>query len=143
MYGQLGLDGAAFPFSLPFCFLTMSSQVAHGLGTEAQGGVSTFVEMLTYRHLPAKDLLLKYTDGWEKGKNGRTRFYDVRLFPFLPSFLNILRYTPLANPLTLLLDPHPRVRPPPNLPHPLRPRRNPLSPRRSPHLRRHRRLCFS
>lgn len=53
--------------------------VAHGLGTEEQGGISTFVEMLSYRHLPASKLLLEYKDGSKLGKNGLTRYYKVNL----------------------------------------------------------------
>ncbi|GAA5832956.1 hypothetical protein JCM11251_000546 [Rhodosporidiobolus azoricus] len=64
------------------CMANSDNMVAHGLGTEEQGGISTFVEMLSYRHLPPSDLLLKYEDKWSKGKNGRTRRYDVPINEF-------------------------------------------------------------
>lgn len=66
--------------------------VAHGLGTEEQGGISTFVQMLSYRHLPAEKLLLEYEDKWKMGRNGLTRHYKVRFpsFWLLQPFLRLL-----------------------------------------------------
>ncbi|CEQ38995.1 SPOSA6832_00461, partial [Sporobolomyces salmonicolor] len=64
------------------CMANSDNMVAHGLGTEEQGGISTFVEMLSYRHLPAEKLLLQYEDGWSGGKNGLTRLYKVPIAEF-------------------------------------------------------------
>jgi len=58
------------------------NMVAHGLGTEEQGGISTFVDMLSYRHLPASKLLLSYEDASKYGKNGCTRYYKVPIAEF-------------------------------------------------------------
>ena len=38
--------------------------------------------MLSYRHLPAKDLHLSYEDGWSGGAHGRTRLYNVPIAEF-------------------------------------------------------------
>lgn len=58
------------------------AQVCHGLGETDQGGKKTFVDMLSYRHLPASKLTLSYTDAWDRGLSGRTRFYDVPIREF-------------------------------------------------------------
>ncbi|GAA6059091.1 hypothetical protein JCM10212_002062 [Sporobolomyces blumeae] len=64
------------------CMANSDNMVAHGLGTEEQGGISTFVDMLSYRHLPAKELLLEYEDRSKLGKNGLTRAYKVPIAEF-------------------------------------------------------------
>lgn len=64
------------------CMANSDNMVAHGLGTEEQGGISTFVDMLSYRHLPASKLLLEYVDGSKYGKNGLTRYYKVPIAEF-------------------------------------------------------------
>ncbi|GAA6001736.1 hypothetical protein JCM10207_002289 [Rhodosporidiobolus poonsookiae] len=71
------------------CMANSDNMVAHGLGTEEQGGISTFVEMLSYRHLPPQKLLLEYEDGWSKGKNGRTRRYKVPINEFDLLFVSL------------------------------------------------------
>jgi len=38
--------------------------------------------MLSYRHLPAKQLELQYIDGWDKGMYGHTRLYKVPIEEF-------------------------------------------------------------
>lgn len=63
---------------LPARSRNSDNMVAHGLGTEEQGGISTFVDMLSYRHLPASNLLLSYEDASKYGKHGCTRYYKVR-----------------------------------------------------------------
>ncbi|BGP12822.1 hypothetical protein JCM10213_008083 [Rhodosporidiobolus nylandii] len=91
------------------CMANSDNMVAHGLGTEKQGGIKTFVEMLSYRHLPASDLLLKHEDKWTKGKNGLTRFYDVPIaeFDLLSTTLTPSSTTevlsPLDGPLTFVV----------------------------------------
>lgn len=60
------------------CMANSDNMVAHGLGEADMGGRSTFVEMLSYRHLPAEDLLLEYEDKWSVGQKGLTRRYKVR-----------------------------------------------------------------
>ncbi|GAA6007096.1 hypothetical protein JCM11491_001507 [Sporobolomyces phaffii] len=64
------------------CMANSDNMVAHGLGTEEQGGISTFVDMLSYRHLPASSLLLKYEDGSKYGASGLTRHYKVPIAEF-------------------------------------------------------------
>ncbi|GAA5864472.1 hypothetical protein JCM3774_005139 [Rhodotorula dairenensis] len=64
------------------CMANSDNMVAHGLGTEEQGGISTFVEMLTYRHLPADQLLVSHEDKWQKGRQGLTRLYHVPIAEF-------------------------------------------------------------
>ncbi|POY71440.1 putative Mannose-6-phosphate isomerase [Rhodotorula taiwanensis] len=64
------------------CMANSDNMVAHGLGTEEQGGISTFVDMLTYRHLPADQLLVPYQDAWNKGQEGLTRLYNVPIAEF-------------------------------------------------------------
>lgn len=64
------------------CMANSDNMVAHGLGTEEQGGISTFVDMLTYRHLPADQLLVPYEDAWHKGQEGLTRLYNVPIAEF-------------------------------------------------------------
>lgn len=61
------------------CMAASDNMTCHGLGPTEQGGIQTFVDMLTYRHLPGKDLLLEYEDGWSKGKHGKTRLYKVSM----------------------------------------------------------------
>ncbi|GAA5849998.1 hypothetical protein JCM8547_000977 [Rhodosporidiobolus lusitaniae] len=91
------------------CMANSDSMVAHGLGSDKQGGLSTFVEMLSYRHLPPKELLLKYEDAWAKGKYGRTRRYDVPIpeFDLLSTTLSPGAATevlsPLDGPLTVVV----------------------------------------
>lgn len=62
--------------------LTSLSAVCHGLGDTTQGSLKTFVEMLSYRHLPTPDLKLSYEDKWSKGTQGNTRRYDVPIREF-------------------------------------------------------------
>ncbi|GJN91693.1 hypothetical protein Rhopal_004716-T1 [Rhodotorula paludigena] len=64
------------------CMANSDNMVAHGLGTEEQGGISTFVQMLSYRHLPAEKLLLEYEDKWKQGRKGLTRHYKVPIAEF-------------------------------------------------------------
>lgn len=71
----------------PVLTCTWVFRVCHGLGETEQGGKQTFVDMLSYRHLPASKLTLKYEDGWQ-GKNGNTRLYRVPITEF-----DILRVT--------------------------------------------------
>ena len=61
--------------------LSLCPRVCHGLGETEQGGKQTFVDMLSYRHLPASKLTLKYEDGWQ-GKDGNTRLYKVPITEF-------------------------------------------------------------
>jgi mannose-6-phosphate isomerase len=56
-------------------------RVCHGLGETEQGGKQTFVDMLSYRHLPSSKLTLSYEDGWQ-GKEGNTRLYHVPITEF-------------------------------------------------------------
>ncbi|KAK9900783.1 RmlC-like cupin [Cystobasidium minutum MCA 4210] len=63
------------------CMANSDNMVCHGLGETEQGGKQTFVDMLSYRHLPASKLTLKYEDGWQ-GKNGNTRLYRVPITEF-------------------------------------------------------------
>lgn len=63
------------------CMANSDNMVAHGLGTSEQGGISTFVEMLSYRHLPAEKLLVSHDDVWSKSENGYARLYNVRGHP--------------------------------------------------------------
>lgn len=58
------------------------NMVAHGLGTEEQGGKKTFVDMLSYGHLPERKLHLDHTDSWPKGVHGRTRRYKIPIEEF-------------------------------------------------------------
>lgn len=60
------------------CMANSDNMVAHGLGTSEQGGISTFVEMLSYRHLPAEKLLVSHDDVWSKAEYGYARLYNVR-----------------------------------------------------------------
>ncbi|GAA6035127.1 hypothetical protein JCM8097_006378 [Rhodosporidiobolus ruineniae] len=92
------------------CMANSDNMVAHGLGTEEQGGIATFVEMLSYRHLPASKLLLEYQDGWTVGKHGRTRYYKVPIAEF--DLLNVSlsngtsaveELLPLYGPLTFVV----------------------------------------
>lgn len=75
---RLEFRNRAHSFSFLSRHRNSDNMVAHGLGTEEQGGISTFVDMLSYRHLPASKLLLSYEDSSKYGKNGCTRYYDVR-----------------------------------------------------------------
>lgn len=50
--------------------------------SQEQGGRKTFVDMLSYRHLPANDLKLTYEDAWSGGVHGRTRLYKVPITEF-------------------------------------------------------------
>ena len=56
--------------------------VCHGLGQTEQGGIKTFVEMLSYRHLPAKQLELQKVEAWDGGNNGATTLYKVPISEF-------------------------------------------------------------
>ncbi|GAA5890702.1 hypothetical protein JCM5296_004813 [Sporobolomyces johnsonii] len=91
------------------CMANSDNMVAHGLGTEEQGGISTFVEMLSYRHLPAEKLLLQYEDRWQGGKNGLTRLYKVPIaeFDLLGTTLSASSpsetLSPLDGPLTFVV----------------------------------------
>lgn len=58
------------------------SMVSHGLGDTEQGGIKTFVEMLTYRHLPAKQLELQKVEAWDGGNTGATTLYKVPISEF-------------------------------------------------------------
>ncbi|GAA5896854.1 class I mannose-6-phosphate isomerase [Sporobolomyces salmoneus] len=64
------------------CMANSDNMVAHGLGTEEQGGISTFAEMLSYRHLPASKLLLEYEDSSKYGEKGATRYYKIPIAEF-------------------------------------------------------------
>lgn len=78
--------------SPPSAQANSDNMVAHGLGESEMGGISTFVEMLSYRHLPAEQLLLEYEDKWSKGQRGLTRRYKVRSACFrLPLSLHLTR----------------------------------------------------
>ncbi|GAA5834039.1 hypothetical protein JCM9279_004199 [Rhodotorula babjevae] len=91
------------------CMANSDNMVAHGLGEADMGGRSTFVEMLSYRHLPAEDLLLEYDDKWSKGQNGLTRLYKVPIaeFDLLATTLTSVSPTetlsPLDGPLTFIV----------------------------------------
>lgn len=84
------------------------NMVAHGLGTEEQGGIATFVEMLTYRHLPADQLMVPHQDAWKQGQQGLTRLYNVPIPEFdlirtsLPASQNE-RLSPLDGPLCIVV----------------------------------------
>lgn len=64
------------------CMANSDNMVCHGLGETEQGGLDTFVDMLSYRHLPAKDLELQWIDSWDGGKKGNTRLYKVPIEEF-------------------------------------------------------------
>ncbi|GAA5955182.1 hypothetical protein JCM3765_003237 [Sporobolomyces pararoseus] len=91
------------------CMSNSDNMVAHGLGTSEQGGISTFVDMLSYRHLPASELLLSYKDRSTHGKNGLTRHYKVPIaeFDLLSVSLSLSSHseiiTPLDGPLTFVI----------------------------------------
>ena len=120
------------------CMANSDNMVAHGLGEADMGGRSTFVEMLSYRHLPAEELLLEYDDKWSKGQNGLTRLYKVRcLFSRSRSqSLRAVLTSILARPPA---GPHRRVRPPLYHAHVRRADRDALAARRAPHVHRHER----
>ncbi|GAA5941148.1 hypothetical protein JCM3775_001318 [Rhodotorula graminis] len=91
------------------CMANSDNMVAHGLGEADMGGRSTFVEMLSYRHLPAEDLLLEYEDKWSAGQQGLTRRYKVPIaeFDLLATTLTSVSPTetlsPLDGPLTFVV----------------------------------------
>ncbi|BGO96634.1 Mannose-6-phosphate isomerase [Rhodotorula toruloides] len=91
------------------CMANSDNMVAHGLGTSEQGGISTFVEMLSYRHLPAEKLLVSHDDVWSKAENGYARLYNVPIaeFDLLAIFLstgrNFERLSPLDGPLCFVV----------------------------------------
>ncbi|GAA5942344.1 uncharacterized protein JCM15063_002977 [Sporobolomyces koalae] len=91
------------------CMANSDNMVAHGLGTEEQGGISTFVDMLSYRHLPASKLLLEYQDKSPLGHQGLTRHYKVPIAEFdlvsisLASSSTQETLKPLDGPLTFVV----------------------------------------
>ncbi|BGP04779.1 Mannose-6-phosphate isomerase [Rhodotorula toruloides] len=91
------------------CMANSDNMVAHGLGASEQGGISTFVEMLSYRHLPAEKLLVSNDDVWSKSENGYARLYNVPIaeFDLLAIFLstgrNFERLSPLDGPLCFVV----------------------------------------
>ncbi|GAA5984156.1 hypothetical protein JCM5350_005435 [Sporobolomyces pararoseus] len=91
------------------CMANSDNMVAHGLGTSEQGGISTFVDMLSYRHLPASELLLSYEDESKYGNNKLTRHYKVPIAEFdllsvsLSSSSRFETITPLDGPFTFVV----------------------------------------
>ncbi|TNY21072.1 RmlC-like cupin domain-containing protein [Rhodotorula diobovata] len=95
---------------VPSAQANSDNMVAHGLGESEMGGISTFVEMLSYRHLPAEQLLLEYEDKWSKGQRGLTRRYKVPIaeFDLLATTLTSVSestetLSPLDGPLTFIV----------------------------------------
>jgi len=51
-------------------------------GDTEQGGLKTFVDMLSYRHLPANKLQLDIIKKWDVGRQGNTNLYKVPIEEF-------------------------------------------------------------
>ncbi|BGP44879.1 Mannose-6-phosphate isomerase [Rhodotorula kratochvilovae] len=91
------------------CMANSDSMVAHGLGESEMGGIQTFVEMLSYRHLSAEKLMLEYEDKWSTGEKGLTRRYKVPVneFDLLATTLTATEssetLSPLDGPLTFVV----------------------------------------